>query len=92
MQEDGIQFFFFETKSLYITWAGLEFMILLPLPPDTRVTGMHHHAQLHQCPLLYLDLDQELNYFVLSYRIPDLQFNLFSINVDHTSSKLHACQ
>jgi hypothetical protein len=21
-----------------------------------------------------------------------LQFNLFSINVDHTSSKLHACQ
>lgn len=35
---------------------------------------------------------QGVNDFVLSHRIPDLQFDLFSINVDHTGPKLHTCQ
>lgn len=61
------------------------------------------YSQLHHQPLssplprgisLYccLDLSQGLSYPVLSHRIPDLQLDLFSINVDHTGPKLHTCQ
>ena len=46
---------------------------------------------LYPCISLYCYIwDKSL--FVFSYRIPDLKFDLFSINVDHTGPKLHACQ
>lgn len=47
---------------------------------------------LHWPLVLYSDLGQVLSYFILSHRVPDLQFDLFSINVDHTGPKLHTCQ
>jgi hypothetical protein len=43
---------FFETESRYIAQTGLEFSILLPLPPKCKIIGTCPHAYL---PTLYLN-------------------------------------